>query len=476
MQSRLIDVPPDDFSFAERIVNTIRWPLLAIFLLINNLGFAPEGSVIWPVNIALLVGLGLTGYIHYRLRQGHSFGRPSTLALAVAQDALITTGICLTGFYDSHFFILYYPSLLGFSLAFPLRTSLAYASAVGLAYTLLSWFLTPGLSGDPQLVKVLAGRWLVLYVVVIIGCFVVREEWARRQEAVAAARRTAQENKDLADSLNRQMDNWQLIGQANDRAAERLAALAGDLTGLAEDMGTGSEGISVATQEITGRAITFVDQVAAIGQVASRLVSAAEELAASASPTGIASEQAQRAVTEATEAVESLSQRAQAIGDLSTAVRRVADQTNLLAFNANVEAIQAGEKGQRFAVVANEVRLVADRAINLAREIGQLSDEVQEGTRRVLDAMSQIGTMVDQTVSLVQVTSRAGTSQQSSAEKVALSASTLETVSQQNAADIQAVADTVHHQRTALRRIAELGQELADSASDLRSLTETVGG
>jgi methyl-accepting chemotaxis protein len=304
----------------------------------------------------------------------------------------------------------------------------------------------------------------------------VREERVRRLETSATERQTALENRDLARSLSKQMQNWQLIGQANDRTAQQLTVLAQNLTGLASEIGTGSEGIVAAAEEISGRAMTFVDQVSAIGQISDQIAVASHKLAATAGPTGIASEEAQHAVTQATEAVESLTQRAQAISDLAMAVKRVADQTNLLAFNANVEAIQAGDRGQRFAVVANEVRLVAERAIQLAREIGELSDEVQGGTQRALYAISQIAMMVDQTVSLVQVTSQTSQSQEISAEVMAQSVKTLRSVFQQNAEDIQTVADTVQQQRRGLQRIAELGQELVESASGLSSLAETLGG
>ncbi len=477
MQSKPNNSLLDDFAFGERIINYIRWPLLVIFLLFNNLGFTEDRSLVWPINFAILGGLFLTGIIQYRLQQGYSFGKRLTFALAVVQDALLTAGVALTGFYNSHFFIFYYPSLLGFSLAFSLRTSLVYASVVGLVYSLLSWFLPlPGVSGDPTAIKILVERWLVLYTIVIIGWYLVRQERIRRMAAISTEQQTAQENEQLYRRLNEQLENWQLIGQANNRTAEQLATLAQDLISLVDQMSTGSQGIATATEEITSRAITFVDQVAAIGQVTDKVVTAAHELAASAGPTGITLEQAQRAVAQATEAVESLNQRAQAISDLATTVRRVADQTNLLAFNANVEAIQAGDRGQRFGVVANEVRLVAERAIQLGREIGDLSAEVQVGTRRVLNAMSQIAAMVEQTAGLVQVTSQASQSQQTSAEVVADSVSTLKTVSRQNARDIRAVTDTVHQQRTSLQRILELGQELASSASKLSSLTETLGG
>jgi methyl-accepting chemotaxis protein len=476
MQSETDSAFLGDFAFGERIINYIRWPLIAILFLFNNLGFTDDKSLVLPINGAVLLALLVTGYIQYRLGQGRSFGKPITFALCLFQDAMITVGISLTGLYESHFFIFYYPSLLGFSLAFSLRANLIYATLVALVYSSLSWSLTSGVSDNPAVINVIIVRCMVMYIMVGIGWFLVRQESIRRREAIATERRMAQENEGLVRSLNRQMENWRRIGEANDQTAKQLSTLAQELAALADEISTGSEGIATATRDISTRAMTDVDQVEIIAHVTDEVVAAAHDLAASAGPTGTASEQARQAAARATESVQSLGRRSQVIGDLAAAVRRVADQTNLLAFNANIEAIQAGEQGQRFAVVANEVRQVAERTIGLAREIDDLSQEVRSGTCQVLDAMSEIAEMVQQTTSLVEVTSKASQSQESSAELLATSVNTLKSVSRQNAADLQAVAATVQQQRNALKQIADLGQELADSAGNLSSITTTLTG
>jgi methyl-accepting chemotaxis protein len=464
----------DDFAFGERMINYIRWPLIAVFLLFNNLGLTENRSVVWPINALLLVAIVLTGYVEYRLRQGHSFGGRVTLAVAIIQDALITAGVSLTGLYYSHFFIFYYPSLLGLSVAFSLRTSLVYASAVGLVYSILSYLLTPGVNNEPLVIKVLIERWLVLYIIILMGWFLVRQERARRQEAVAAERQAAQENERLHQRLNEQVEKRRQAGYEIDQSTGQLATVAQGLTDLAKEMSSGCGEIETSAQELTARSATQVDQIATIGQITRQILTTARELNNNARPTGVASELAQHAVAQATEAVQALSQRSEAIGELAAAVRRVADQTNLLAFNANIEAIQAGQKGQRFAVVANEVRSVAERAIRLAREIDELSHEIQQGTRQVLGAMSEIGDMVGQTINLVQLISQTSTSQQTSTEAMAQSADTLKTVAQQNATDVQAVATAVHQQGAVLERIAMLSQELAGSANKLGVLTDAL--
>lgn len=470
MQAKANNPPPNDFAFGERIINYIRWPLIGLFLLFNNLGFTENADLVLVINGVLLLALLLTGYIQYRLHRGHSFGKGITLALSAIQDALIMTGVYLTGLYDSHFYIFFYPSLLGFSLAFSLRASLIYTSLVGLVYVAACWFLTPGMSGDLVTIKVLVERWLVLYLIVFIGGLLVQQERRRRIEAVAAERRMGQKNEQAWLDLQARTERWQAACREIDRSASQIDALAQELAKLGQELASGRQGIETSIHELIDRAATQSTQVNTIGGAAGQMTASASDLSESAGSTGIASERAQGAVVQATESIQALGQRSQAVGQLAATIREVADQTNLLAFNANIEAIQAGQKGQRFAVVADEVRLVAERAISLAREIDELSYELQQGTRQTLDAMSEIAGMVEQTTGLVQAASQASRGQQASTGQVVQAVHTLQDLGRRSANDVQAVVTAVRHQDLALQRMTAISQQIADSAGGLDSL------
>jgi len=94
-------------------------------------------------------------------------------------------------------------------------------------------------------------------------------------------------------------------------------------------------------------------------------------------------------ISSATDRVEKLAQSSQEVGSIVAVIKEIADQTNLLALNAAIEAARAGEQGRGFAVVADEVRKLAEKTSDATNQIGLTIDAIQQETRHALDAIGE---------------------------------------------------------------------------------------
>ncbi|TGU72838.1 methyl-accepting chemotaxis protein [Geomonas terrae] len=220
---------------------------------------------------------------------------------------------------------------------------------------------------------------------------------------VAAGDLTARSNIDTRDEMGMlAAEVNEMAGKLNDTLSKvvenshEVAAAANQLHSTSEQIATGAE--EVAAQ--TGTVATASEEMAAtsseIAQSCHRAATGGEEATGRARDGRMVVEQTVQVmnriatqVKSSASTVEGLGERSDQIGAIIGTIEDIADQTNLLALNAAIEAARAGEQGRGFAVVADEVRALAERTTRATREIGEMIKSIQSETKAAVSAMEE---------------------------------------------------------------------------------------
>lgn len=214
-------------------------------------------------------------------------------------------------------------------------------------------------------------------------------------------------NSLLAAMQNMQVDLSAEIGRVRDTAGRLSGTIdvvrrnSDAVTRVSRSQSDASLGMAAAIDNLT-RSIGDVDRGAAeAGQLASASKDGTQHTIARIGDVEAVIGDMARRMQASGEIIGQLGSQSDEISQIVTAIKEVADQTNLLALNAAIEAARAGEQGRGFAVVADEVRKLSERTAAATQEIASMISRLQESSRSAVQSVSETAAMADSSVEKV---------------------------------------------------------------------------
>jgi methyl-accepting chemotaxis protein len=275
------------------------------------------------------------------------------------------------------------------------------------------------------------------------------------------ARRLTRESKRQAALVGGIVDNTHALASSS----EELTSVSQQMSAAAEQTTAQANLVSAAAEQVSGNTRIVAGSI-------DDLVASIHEIAKNAQDAATTARKAVELASATSGTMSALGRSSQEIGAVIKVITSIAEQTNLLALNATIEAARAGEAGKGFAVVASEVKELARDTAKATEEIGSRIESMQDDTQRAVEAIAKIGEVIEQIDSLQTKIAAAVEEQSVTTSEIGRNISEATTGTSEIAENIVQVAQAAQSTAEGASNTQVSSQELSRMAQALQQLVE----
>jgi methyl-accepting chemotaxis protein len=262
----------------------------------------------------------------------------------------------------------------------------------------------------------------------------------------------------------------QMVTQSSNEIAATSEAIASGMNNQAQK----STEISSAVEQMSASIVQVARQTSQAAENAAKAGEFASQGGQVVSQTIEGMRSISLVVNDSANAINELGKRSEQIGQIINVINDIADQTNLLALNAAIEAARAGEHGRGFAVVADEVRKLAERTTTATEEVSQSIKAIQAETGMAVNRIADGTACVEQGVQLAQQANEALVSIMDSSSKVADMIQSIASATDEQSSTSELISQNINNINTVTRQSADGISQTARSTSELSDISSQL--